>query len=57
MAALNTPHWIANQYVRVLGFFATEMDFGRKICLAVQERDRKARFKKASVGRGLHCHK
>ena len=34
--------------IRVLGFFATEMDFGREICLIVQGRDRKARSKKAS---------
>jgi len=32
----------------MLSFFVTEIDFGREICQTAQERDRKARSKKAS---------
>jgi len=44
-----------NRYISVLAFFLTEMDFGHEICEIAQERDRKARSKKASFtfGRNL----
>jgi len=30
-----------NSYIRVLEFFATDMDFGREICYTAQDRDPK----------------
>jgi len=32
--------WTNNRGIRVLGFFATEMDFSREICAATDERTR-----------------
>jgi len=37
-----------NMCIRVLGFLATEMDFGHEVCQIAQKRDLKGRSKQAS---------